>query len=124
LGQRHNIAITYGCSCCGIAVAASDLPALYASKYYRQREGFGRLFDSDVLTTSGTLFTGVTVADIPQQVLDASADFGQAEVTSYLRFAQASQAVLVANPVTPDLSKAMEEVRHFLLGDTRKAVAA
>jgi len=70
-------ATTYGCICCGIAVAASDLPALYASKYYRQREGFGRLFDSDVLTTSGTLFGGVSVADIPQQVLDASVDFGQ-----------------------------------------------
>jgi len=124
LGSRHNIAVTYGCSCCAIAVAASDLPYLYASEYYRQREGLGRLFDSDVLTTHGKLFGGVSVSDVPQQVLDASADFGLEEVMSYSRFSKASQAVLAANPVTPDLSEAMAEVRRFLLGCNPAAVAA
>ncbi len=116
LGLQHGVSITYGCSCCGIAVATKDVEALYASDYYRQREGFGRLFDSDVLTTSGALFGGVSVADVPQKVLDASADFGQAEVTSYLRFAAASHEVVAKNAVIPDLAGAFVEVKEFLTG--------
>ncbi len=124
LGQTHGLVLTYGCSCCGLAVAKDDLPALYASDYYRDREGFGRLFDSDVLTASDTLFEGVSVAEVPQKILDASADFGQAEVRSYLRFAKAAHAVLEENPVTPDLTDAFREVQHFLIGNAPTKIAA
>ncbi|MCA9364508.1 MAG: hypothetical protein KC736_01310 [Candidatus Moranbacteria bacterium] len=124
LGQQHGVALTYGCSCCGIAVAKDNLPALYTSDYYQQREGFGRLFDSDVLTASGELFEGVSVSDVPQAILDASADFGPREVTSYIRFAKAANAVVEENPVKLDLSAATEEVRKFLLGEDAVAIAA
>jgi len=124
LGRKHGLAVTYGCSCCAIAVASDDLPTLYDSEYYRQREGLGRFFDSDVLTTSGTLFGGVSVADVPQKVLDASADFGQAEVTSYLRFAAACDMVVAENPVTPNFADAIVEAKTFLTGGSTMAVAA
>jgi hypothetical protein len=124
LGITHGMQVTYGCSCCGIAVAKDDVSALYASDYYRDREGFGRLFDSDVLTSSDTLFEGVSVADVPQKILDASADFGQPEVTSYLRFARATKSVLAGNPVTPDLTEARESVRHFLTGSPTQTLMA
>jgi hypothetical protein len=124
LGRKHGLAVTYGCSCCGIAIAADDVEALYASRYYRDREGFGRLFDSDVLTAGGTLYSGVSVADVPQKVLDASADFGQEEVTSYLRFADACDAVIAGNEVTPDFADALVEVKAFLTGEKAVATAA
>lgn len=124
LGETHGLALTYGCSCCGLAVAKDDLLALYTSDYYRDREGFGRLFDSDVLTVSDTLFDGVSVADVQQKILDASADFGQAEVRSYLRFARATENVLAVNPVIPDLTGAFLEVQGFLTGKVPTQIAA
>jgi hypothetical protein len=124
LGRKHGLAVTYGCSCCAIAVASDDLPTLYGSEYYRQREGLGRFFDSDVLTASGTLFSGVSVADVPQKVLDASADFGRAEVVSYLRFADACDAVIAGNEVTPDFADAIVEAKQFLTGKKDAAIAA
>lgn len=124
LGGQYGVAITYGCSCCGIAVAERDLSTLYASAYYRDREGFGRLFDSDVLTTTGTLFDARSVADVPPAILNASADFGTHEVASYLRFSKAARATLAENPYTPDLSAALEDVRAFLTGATLLSVAA
>jgi hypothetical protein len=124
LGRKHGLVVTYGCSCCAIAVASDDLSTLYGSKYYRQREGLGRFFDSDVLTASGTLFSGVSVSDVPQKVLDASADFGQAEVTSYLRFAEACDAVIAGNEVTPDFADAIVEAKVFLTGEKEVAIAA
>jgi len=124
LGRKHGLAVTYGCSCCAIAVASDDLPTLYGSEYYRQREGLGRFFDSDVLTASGTLFAGVSVADVPRKILAASADFGQTEVTSYLRFAQACDTVIASNQVTPDFGDAIVEAHMFLTGESPIAVAA
>lgn len=70
------------------------------------------------------LFAGVSVSDVPQKVLDASADFGQAEVTSYLRFADACDAVIAANHVVPDFGDAVVEARQFLTGEQSVAVAA
>jgi hypothetical protein len=116
LNGNHGLVLTYGCSCCAIAIAKSDLQALYDSDYYRVREGLGRLFDSDVLTTSGALFDGVSVTDVPQKILDASADFGQTEVRSYLRFAKATEAVIEENPITPDLTEDLVDVQGFLMG--------
>jgi hypothetical protein len=124
LGRKHRLAVTYGCSCCAIAVATEDLPTLYHSDYYREREGLGRFFDSDVLTTSNTLFSGISVADVPEKVLNASADFGKAEVRSYLRFAAATEAVVRENPFTPDFSSLLPHARTFLTGQPMKALAA
>lgn len=124
LGRKYGIAVTYGCSCCAIAVAADDLPALYNSAYYKEREGLGRFFDSDVLTTSDTLFGGVSVADVPQKILDASADFGTAEVASYLRFASAAETVVRENPFVPDFSAMLPQAEAFLTGRSTSAIAA
>lgn len=116
LKKKHGVVITYGCSCCGLAVAAKDLKALYASDYYRLREGYGRFFDSDVLTTTNALLSDVSVADVPKEILEASADFGEEEVQSYLRFAAAAEAALKGNTVTPNLTEKLTEVRAFLTG--------
>jgi len=124
LGRKHGLAVTFGCSCCAIAVASDDLSSLYSSDYYRRREGHGRFFDSDVLTASDTLFAGVSVADVPQQVLDASADFGQPEVMSYLRFAKACEEVITKNVVAQDFTAAIVDVKAFLLGEPAVTVAA
>lgn len=124
LGRKHGLTVTYGCSCCAIAVASGDLPTLYGSDYYRQREGLGRCFDSDVLAVSGTLFGGVSVADVPQAVLDASADFGQPEVQSYLRFATACDEVIAENQVTPNFADAIGEAKAFLTGEPVEVITA
>jgi hypothetical protein len=124
IDRKYGLAVTYGCSCCAIAVASDDLASLYSSDYYRRREGHGRFFDSDVLTASDTLFAGVSVADIPQEVFDASADFGQPEVTSYLRFAQACEKVIAENRVVQDYTDAIVDVRAFLTGEFAETRAA
>ena len=105
-------------------MASDDLSSLYSSDYFRRREGHGRFFDSDVLTASDTLFAGVSVADVPQPVLDASADFGQPEVTSYLRFAKACEEVITENVVVPDFTDAIVDVKAFLIGEPTETVAA
>ena len=114
LNRRYGMQLTFGCSCCAITVATSDLEALYASSYYQEREGFGRQFDSDVLSVSGNLFGGISVADIPQQILAMTADFHQAEVASYLRFAAATSQALDENPVSFNTKESQELVRKFL----------
>ena len=116
LGNRYGLTLTFGCSCCAIAVSEENLTDLYESDYYRTREGLGRQFDSDVLTTLGQLFEGVSVADVPDRILSASADFGQPEVQSYIRFANAAKECIVANPVTPDQNASLEAARLFLTG--------
>jgi len=114
LDRRYGMQLTFGCSCCAITVSTSDLEALYASSYYQEREGFGRQFDSDVLSVSGNLFGGISVADIPQQILAMTADFHQAEVASYLRFAAATSQALDENPVSFNTKESQELVRKFL----------
>lgn len=117
LGERYGLVITYGCSCCAIAVGRDDLATLYASEYYQRRETLGRAFDSDVLTGEG-LFGGVSVADVPPRILEATADFGPTEVRSYTRYAAACAAVIQANQVIPDLTRARREAEIFLTGST------
>jgi hypothetical protein len=116
LDRLFGATLTYGCSCCGIIVATKDIPALYNSDYYQKREGFGRLWDSDVLTATNGLFSGVSVSEIPDWVLDRSADFGKEEVKSYIRFATAAQTTVTENSVKPDLSDLHQEVLQFLTG--------
>lgn len=123
LGGTDNLALTFACSCCAMAVSKDALPKLYTSEYYREREGLGRFFDSDVLTTTGGLFEGVSVADVPQGVLSATADFGTAEVESYLRFAAAAQSAVDENLVRPDLKLQLPRARSFLMGQQLPAVA-
>jgi hypothetical protein len=116
LDNLFGATLTYGCSCCGIVVATEDIPALYNSDYYQKREGFGRLWDSDVLTATNGLFSVVSVSEVPDWVLDRSADFGREEVKSYTRFATAAQMAVDENPVKPDLSESHQEVVQFLTG--------
>lgn len=116
LGGRYGLALTYGCSCCVIVVAKTDLATLYESQFYHDREGLGRFFDSDVLTASESLFFCSSVADVPPGILAASADFGHAEVQSYLRFAAATGAVMSENPFIPDLTDHLMKAKKFLTG--------
>lgn len=114
LDRRYGMQLTFGCSCCAITVATSDIEPLYASSYYQEREGFGRKFDSDVLSVSGNLFGGISVADIPPQILAMTADFREAEVASFLRFAAATLQALGENPVSFNTKESQELVRKFL----------
>jgi hypothetical protein len=124
LNQRHGMQVTFGCSCCTISVATADLDALYASPYYQMREGFGRLLDSDVLSVSDQLFTGVSVNDIPAGILALTADFHEAEVASYDRFAKAVQAAVAENPVHHEMAEHLPAVREFLVGSSLTYIAA
>lgn len=124
LDRRHGIQVTFGCSCCAIAVATENLGTLYQSSYYRAREGFGRLLDSDVLSVSGQLFAGVSVTDIPPAILARSADFHEAEVRSYVRLAAAARTALVENATHHDSATHMPSVRNFLLGPDQLEMAA
>jgi hypothetical protein len=124
LNRRYGMQLTFGCSYCAITVKTDDLEALYASSYYQEREGFGRQFDSDVLSVSGNLFGGISVADIPPQILAATADFHQAEVASYLRFAKAMGEALVQNPMVPTHNEQTAAVRDFLSGSSFTPIAA
>ena len=114
LDERHGLQVTFGCSCCVITVASTDLATLYSSPYYQAREGFGRLLDSDVLSVSGQLFAGVSVSDIPDEILALSADFHHEEVRSYQRFATACHQTVRENPARHESDKHLLAVQAFL----------
>jgi hypothetical protein len=99
LTETFSLRLAFGCSCCAIVVHASDAEVLFASEHYRDRETYGRLFDSDVLCVTGDLLEADSVADVPQDILDASPDFHEAEVKSYLRFARVNEAAVTNNVV-------------------------
>ncbi|HEX4104497.1 MAG TPA: hypothetical protein VHZ04_03445 [Candidatus Paceibacterota bacterium] len=99
LAETFGLRLAFGCSCCAIVVHRADAEALFASEHYRNRETYGRLFDSDVLCVTGDLLEADSVADLPPDILDASADFHKAEVESYLRFARVNEAVVTTNIV-------------------------
>ena len=124
LDERHGLQVTFGCSCCVIAVASKDLATLYASPYYLAREGFGRLLDSDVLSVSGQLFTGVSVSDIPDGILALSADFHHEEVQSYQRFTAACRQVVSDNPARHESDKHLHAVQAFLTQPSVEEIAA
>ena len=99
LRDTFGLRLAFGCSCCVIVVKDADAPALFASEYYRKRETFGRLYDSDVLCVTGDLLVGDSVLNLPRRILDRSADFHEAEVASYVRFAKVCERVVSENPV-------------------------
>ena len=121
LAEAFGLRLAFGCSCCAIVVRTSDAEALFASEHYRNRETYGRLFDSDVLCVTGDLLEADSVADLPPDILDASSDFHQAEVESYLRFAQVNEAVVAINIVAanPPVDTRLVE---FLKGSVAFAV--
>ncbi len=99
LAETFGLRLAFGCSCCAIVVRTSDADALFASEHYRNRETYGRLFDSDVLCVMGDLLEADSVADVPPEILDASSDFHEEEVKSYLRFAQVNAEAVATNIV-------------------------
>lgn len=99
LAESFGLRLVFGCSCCAIVVNAEDAVTLFSSDHYRNRETYGRLFDSDVLCVTGDLLEADSVADLPPGILDASSDFHEAEVESYLRFARVNEAVVTASIV-------------------------
>jgi len=99
LAETFGLRLAFGCSCCAIVVHTSDAEKLFASEHYRNRETYGRLFDSDVLCVTGDLLEADSVADVPPDILNASSDFHEAEVKSYLRFARVNEAVVATNVV-------------------------
>jgi hypothetical protein len=120
LSEMFGLRLAFGCSCCAIIVKATDAKALFASEHYRMRETAGRNFDSDVLCVTGDLLETDSVADLPPNILGASSDFHEAEVDSYLRFAQVNQMV-VANNIVMRHPPVDAELIEFLRGDTRLA---
>ena len=120
LGEQFGLRLSFGCSCCAIIVKASDVRTLFDSEHYRNREKFGRDFDSDVLCVTGDLLEADSVADLPSDILDASSDFHEAEVVSYLRFARVNEMVIATNIVTryPPVDASLVE---FLKGNARLA---
>lgn len=120
LFESHGLRLAFGCSCCAIVVHDSDAQTLFSSEYYRNRETFGRIFDSDVLCVSGDLLAAESVADVPTPILASSADFHQEEVDSYLRFARVNEGVVAANPISPHLPIDSRLV-EFLKGNARLA---
>lgn len=114
--QKRGFELTFACSCCVIAIAPDNIEALYRSDYYDKRESFGREFDSDVLTVSKGLYSGISVSEIPAEILARTSDFGQAEVQSYLRFANAAKAVIKENIVHINPTKPTEDIQEFLTG--------
>lgn len=119
LREFFGLRLAFGCSCCMLVVKDTDAPALFASGYYRQRETFGRLFDSDVLCVSEDLLAVESVAELPARILDASADFHEPEVASYLRFARVCNGITAKNTFAfcPALGVSVKEfltrnVRH------------
>jgi hypothetical protein len=121
LAETFGLRLAFGCSCCAIVVHTSDVETLFASEHYRNRETYGRLFDSDVLCVTGDLLEADSVADLSPDILDASSDFHKAEVESYLRFARVNEAVVTTNIVAanPPVDTRLVE---FLKGNV--AVAA
>lgn len=120
LEDTFGLRLTFGCSCCAIVVGTGDAPALFASEYYRTRETFGRLFDSDVLCVTGDLLATDSVASVPPETLAASADFHEDEAMSYIRFARVCCEVVVQNPVT-GRPLADQSVMRFLRGSDQLA---
>lgn len=99
LAESFGLRLAFGCSCCAIVIHSSDAEALFTSEHYRDRETYGRLFDSDVLCVTGDLLEADSVADLPPGILNASSDFHESEVESYLRFARVNEAVVATNIV-------------------------
>lgn len=89
------VQIAFACSCGVGAVRTGDLEVFLASDYYCQREGLGRAFDSDILGAEGqgSLFHAESIRFVPNHVLQASRDVGEAEVTSYLYYAEAVRKI-------------------------------
>jgi methylglyoxal synthase len=57
------------------------------------------------------------VADVPPDILDASSDFHEAEVKSYLRFARVNEAIVATNIVAAN-SFVDAMLVKFLKGNT------
>jgi hypothetical protein len=120
LDERFGLQLAFGCSCCAIIVKTTDIRTLLDSEHYRMRETAGRDFDSDVLCVTGDLLEADSVADLPSDILNASSDFHEAEVDSYLRFAKVNEMVVTTNIVTryPTVDTKLVE---FLKGNARLA---
>lgn len=80
------VQIAFACSCGIGAVYTKDLQEFMASEYYCQREGYGRMFDSDILAVSGNLFLAESIDLVPSEVIQASRDVKEGEVESYKRY--------------------------------------
>lgn len=134
LGQHFNLKIATGCSCCTIVGRTEDMPTVLASEYYWKREQLGRRYDSDALAATSDLFMVPNIGDVPQWVLDSTADFGAAEVASYQRLERVAAVCLAATPPDVDMDELKQRARCFLGGQcacpinlspiTGKAVAA
>lgn len=116
LHRRYELTLTSGCNCTDCLLPTDDLKRWFGSDYYEGRERIGRQNDSDMPHV--TVFEGISVAEIPVEVLEATVDFGSAEVASYLRFAEACHAVVEGNRVFPDTEAAANRARAFLAQGT------
>lgn len=61
--------IVFACSCGVGMVNSKDVEKLLNSQYYCQREGYGRMFDSDVLGNQGNLFMADSIDLVPKELL-------------------------------------------------------
>lgn len=84
--KLFGIQIVFACSCGVGAVKTNDLQAFMESEFYCQREGYGRMYDSDVLGSQGSLFLAESIDLVPTDLLKNSRDVGKGEVSSYHRY--------------------------------------
>jgi|AntAceMinimDraft_13_1070369.scaffolds.fasta_scaffold12604_2 hypothetical protein len=80
------VQIIFACSCGVGMVYSKNMKELLESEYYCQREGYGRMFDSDVLGKQGNLFFAESIDLVPKELLTISRDVGTEEVSSYHRY--------------------------------------
>ncbi len=96
--ELFNIQILFACSCGVGAVYTQDVKAFTSSEYYCQREGYGRMFDSDMLATTGNLFYADSVDLVPKKLLQSSRDVGNEEVLSYKYYYATLLEVINSSP--------------------------
>ncbi len=114
--EKFNLQIAFACSCGVGAVKNEDVSLFLDSQYYMNREGNGRLYDSDVLSVDGNLFHCNSITEVPKSILEASADVGQREVESYVRYYNCVNQIITDNPAIIDLS-VKETTKDFFTGN-------
>ncbi len=115
-GKKFNLTIAFACSCGVGAVKSQDIFLFLDSQYYMNREGNGRLYDSDIVSVGGNLFHCNSITQVPKSILEASADVGKPEVESYVRYYNCVNQIIKDNPAIIDLS-VTKETKNFFDGN-------
>jgi hypothetical protein len=100
--------LAFACSCGIGAVYSKDLQNFMNSEYYCQREGYGRMYDSDILSTNGYLFMSDSINTVPRDMIEKSRDVGENEIVSYRRYHNAVSSIINSCDVPVKMKDAKE----------------